>query len=290
MRTTFEEKTYENYFNAELDRKSKIFFPLGQVQEGSLGFDASAYSESKRLWRWVGYPFASGASFKGADLQDIATEMEHYLGIEINDMPRMKANLLFQYKKPEYITTSIGSEWPHWNQPYFRYFIYNEQQDLLMQIHKKFKSALLVLYASPAAQNVNDLVAHKMNNEIIRNSNFTRAADLHGHGRNTYISAGRHSIACSEPTRIRSVDLISALEDIYTNDSRREDSIENNRDFITQFVNQVKSTTADNKYFSASFLSLNESLSSIDNYPLFSSFLTMTNFRSLTGIQWMVKI
>ena len=51
MRSNYEEKTFESYFNIELDRKSSCFFPLGQVQEGVLGFDASAYTNSRKLWR-----------------------------------------------------------------------------------------------------------------------------------------------------------------------------------------------------------------------------------------------
>jgi hypothetical protein len=149
MRSTFEEKTYENYFNSELDRRSEIFFPLGQVQEGSLGFDASAFSNNRQLWRRLGHPFWFFHPFRGAPLQEIADEMEHVLQHEIENVPKMKANVLFQYKKPEYIKQSNGSEWYLWNRSYYRYDIYQEQQELLMHIHRKFKGSILLIYAAP---------------------------------------------------------------------------------------------------------------------------------------------
>ena len=44
MDARYEEKTFESYFNNELDRKTSIYFPLGQVQEGVLGLDSVAHS------------------------------------------------------------------------------------------------------------------------------------------------------------------------------------------------------------------------------------------------------
>jgi len=98
MRTSFEEKTYENFFNSELDRQSNIYFPLGQVQEGFLGFDSSADSRNRRLWRQLGFPFWFTPPFSGVELREIAREMERYLEITIDELPPIRANLLFQYK------------------------------------------------------------------------------------------------------------------------------------------------------------------------------------------------
>jgi hypothetical protein len=286
MRATFEEKTYENYFNAELDTKSDIFFPLGQVQEGYLGFDSSAFSRSHRLWRRLGFPFFFHPHFAGADLRDIADEMEHHLGIVIDDMPPMKANLLFQYKRPDYITLSSGSEWVYWHQPYFRYNIYQEQQDLLMQIHQQFHDRILILYASPAARDVNTLIRKKMSNEIIESSNFTRCHQLNGHHRNTYIQAGLHSIACSESENIESFDLISGLEQL----SNIYDKEQSNRDFIINFRKRLIEIVAENPYFGPSLKLLEETLPRVYRFELLYSFVVMQGFKSLTGVQWLVKI
>src|SRR5579859_2609005 len=230
MRSTFEEKSFENYFNNELDRNSDIYFPPGQVQEGNLGFDSSAFSRNRRLWRRLGYPFWYFPHFEGADLTEIAGEMERLLGEELDDIPSMKANLLFQYKRPEYISIPLGSEWIHWNQPYYRYDIYPEQQSLLMHIHTHFGAKILILYASPAIHEVNDLVKIHLKRELIDYSNFRKVSELNNHHRNTYIAAGLHSIACSQPKKLESINLLKELEGL----RRNTDSSENdtNRKFI----------------------------------------------------------
>lgn len=286
MKAKFEEKTYENYFNAELDKRSEVYFPLGQVQEGSLGFDASSFSKNRKLWKKLGYPFWFHPHFKGLELREIADEMEHHLNRELKHIPKMKANLLFQYKRPEYITVSKGKEWSHWNQPYFRYDIYKEQQDLLMHIHNKFKSNVHVIYASPSITDVNELVKHRKH--ILDYSNFAKAADLQGHHRNTYISSGTYSIACSEPEEIENINILKLLESLSVQ-STKIDNI-NNEEFIIDFSSKIKNIISEYTYFSEAFNALNEEIAEVQSYKLFHSFLVMNNYRQLTGNQWLVKI
>ena len=66
----YEEKTFESYFNNELDRKTSIYFPLGQVQEGVLGLDSVAHSRGWFLWRKLGYPFWLSPQFSGVELRE----------------------------------------------------------------------------------------------------------------------------------------------------------------------------------------------------------------------------
>ncbi len=290
MRTNFEEKTYEGYFNTELDKRTEIFFPLGQVQEGNLGFDASAFSTNSSLWRMFGYPFGIFPLFIGFELREIADEMEKFLGRVIMNIPRMKANLLFQYKKPEFITRATGKEWIHWNQPYFRYDIYKEQQELLMHIDSTLGAKILILYASPAIQDVNELVDIKVRGELIENSNFSKAAELNLHHRNTYIKAGTYSIACSDPERMDNLDLLKLLSGINGESNSNNYGKENNRQFIISFCKQIESMISEDRYFSNSFKQLNSSLEGLRKFELFYSFLMMINFRQLTGTQWLIKL
>ncbi len=113
MQPPYEEKTFESYFNSELDQRSSIYFPFGQVQEGGIGADASGFSRNRWFWWHLGYPFIFHVPFGGADIREIAGEMERHLDREINNIPSIKANLLFQYKRPRLITHSRGSEWVH---------------------------------------------------------------------------------------------------------------------------------------------------------------------------------
>lgn len=287
MKATFEEKTYENYFNSELTRQTDIYFPLGQVQEGSLGFDSSALSSNRRLWKSFGHPFWFFPPFAGVELRKIADEMERFLGVILDNIPRMKSNLLFQYKKPEYIKTSRGSDWTHWNEPYYRYDIYQEQQALLMRIDNQFGTKVFIVYASPALHDVNELVTAHLNRQIINISNFRKASELNGHHRNTYTQAGRHSIACSKPEEIENFDLIKAINSLNF-DSNKTD--ENNRDFVINFRKQIVSIVSENRYYSTSFSKLNEQYSKIEQYELFYSHLILNNFKLLTGTQWLVKL
>lgn len=287
MRAQFEEKSYENYFNNELDRRSEVYFPLGQVQEGGLGFDATAFSRNRRLWRRLGHPFWFFPPFRGLELTEIAREMEDYLNIELDHVPTMKSNLLFQYKRPEYITTSLGTEWAHWNEPYFRYNIYQEQQDLLMHIHNTFSSRVLVIYAAPAIQDVNELVKIHLDRQLIDHSNFKKAVDLNGHHRNTYVRAGTYSIAFSEPEKIENLDLLKMIETVSTEDIKENQT---NREFVLNFTGQLTGMMYEHSYLADSFRKLNETVAKVQQYKLFHSFLTMSNFRQLTGTQWIIKI
>lgn len=284
MRVTFEEKTYESYFNNELARQTDIYFPLGQVQEGSLGFDSSAYSSNRLLWTRFGYPFFQ--PFAGVELREIADEMEGFLEVTLRNIPRIKANLLFQYKKPEYITISLGSEWPYWNEPYYRYEIYQEQQKLLTHIDKHFGNKVFIAYASPALHDVNDLVTAYDNRQIIDISNFRKASELNNHNRNTYIQAGKYSIACSEPEMIENFDLIETIKNLNSDIKANY----NNREFIIDFRKRLVAVTLENQYYSTSYNKLNEQYLKVEKYELFYSHLILNNFRMLTGIQWIVKI
>jgi len=280
MKVHFEEKTYESYFNNELDSKASIYFPPGQVLEGLLGFDAVANSKNRRLWKYLGYPFWLFPHFSGVNLIDIAKELEVELERINQSIPSIKTNLLFQYKRPDYITTANGKEWKHWNKEYYRYRIYSEQHKLLSKIDKSFGDKALVLYASPAINNLDDLVKFKIKKKIIANSNFTKASDLNNHSNNTYISSGTHSIACSEPEQIKSIDLISSLE---TNTDKNE---HDNKEFLLNTRNII----SENMAYSKPFKSLMSEYDDLQEYSLIYTFLTMKAFRETTGVQWLLSI
>lgn len=159
----------------------------------------------------MGYIHYLYPHFTGCSLREIANEMEIYLKRQIENIPRIKVNLLFQYKKPEYINSSLGKEWDKWYKPYYRYDIYREQQDLLMKINSALGNRLLIVYASPAFNKVDDLVDAYISKKIINSSNFKKVEELSSHHRNTYTKAGAYSIACSETEMIKNFDLLELL-------------------------------------------------------------------------------
>lgn len=280
MKIHFEEKTYESYFNNELDSKSSIYFPPGQVLESLLGFDASANSKNRELWKSVGFPFWFYPHFSGVKLSDIAKELEIEFKHIIQNIPSIKTNLLFQYKRPEYITTAKGNEWHHWEKEYYRYGIYKEQHNLLEKIDSAFGDKALVLYAAPAVNNLDDLIKFKVKNKIIENSNFKKASDLNNHSKNTYVSSGTYSIACSEPERIENINLISTLESYETNQE-----LENEYFFTT-----IRNVIIEAMQYSLPFKTLMSEYEDFKEYELLYTFLTMKSFREITGIQWLLSI
>lgn len=284
MQPKYEEKTFESYFNGELDRKSSIYFPFGQVQEGGMGADAAGYSRSRSLWRRLGYGALRDTDFRGVKLHRVAAEMERHLGREIRNIPKIKVNLLFQYKRPELITTSLGSEWNHWGRSYFRYDIYREQQQLLTHLESKFGSRALVLYAAPAIEDINDLVRLKKKNKIIDNTNFRRASELANHHRNTYTKAGTYSIACSDPEHMGRFDLLAKLEQLES--IKEADTTE----IIVDFAARIRGIAAEDQTLGFSYATaLSEySEAGFEQFSVLYSCLSLLVLREVTGLQWLV--
>ncbi len=280
MKVDFEEKTYESYFNNELNSKSSVYFPPGQVLEGVLGFDAASNSKNRQLWKALGYPFWFFPRFSGVNLLDIASELEQNLEYIINKIPRIKTNILLQYKRPEYITTANGKEWGHWKKEYYRYHVYKEQHEILSKIEQSFGDKALVLYASPAIKSMAELVDLKLKRKIIDNSNFQKASKLNGHSKNTYTRAGHDSIAFSEPEKLENIDLISELGSLEAVHDM------NNK----QFVSYSGKLISNNMEYSKTFNKLMNEYDEYKQYSMIYSFLTMKVFRELTGIQWALGI
>jgi hypothetical protein len=199
----------------------------------------------------------------------------------------MKANILFQYKKPEYIISHAGTEWSSWKQSYFRYDIYLKQQRLLSHIDASLGKKLLVVYASPAVKDVDDLVTKKINHQIINSSNFSKAKNLNNHKTNTYIEEGTYSLAFSESERIDNLNLLGEIE-ILGNDNLN--SNEDNRQFIIRFQRQISSMMNEDNYYNKTYTKLNALLLEIRKYELLYSLFVMRNFKQLTGIQWLIKL
>ncbi len=156
-----------------------------------------------------------------------------------------------------------------------------------MHIDNQFGNNVFIVYASPAIVNVNDLVTAYLNKQIISISNFRKASELNSHQRNTFIQAGRYSIACSEPERIENFDLIKTINSLNV-DSNKTDN--NNETFIVNFRKRLVTLMSENQYYSSSFSKLNEQYSKIEKNELFYSHLVLNNFRMLTATQWLVKL
>lgn len=285
MFAQFEEKIYESYFNNELDSTSSMYFPLGQVQEGVLGMDSVAHSNDTSLWRNIGYPSLHNRS--GENLKVIAEEMERHLNTNVNNIPLLKINLIFQYKRPEYMKTAHARQWSLWGDKYYRYKVYGKQQELLLHIERFLGNKALVLYASPAIHTLNNLIHLKTKNKIIESSNFKKASDLENHHYNTYTKSGAHSIACSEPEKIENFDLMSYLKEIagVQEGVAKENT---NSEFIKDFTENIEAIILKNKKYNFAYTMLLREYGDLKNTPLLYNLIKMKIIREISGIQWLI--
>jgi hypothetical protein len=108
---------------------------------------------------------------------------------------------------------------------------------------------------------------------------FKKASSLNNHSKNTYIKAGRHSIACSEPELIENIDLVLELQHI-----EATHDLDNK-----QFILNTSEVISENMEFSNEFRDLMAEYSEYKEYSYIYSFLKMKVFREITGIQWVLS-
>jgi hypothetical protein len=281
LRIRYEEKTYESYFNAELATRGIFYFPLGQVQEGHMGGDAAVFTNEKWLWRLLGFVYGKKSPFAGVDFKAIAHLLEAALQVEIKNVPSIKVNLLLQFKRSEYMVSKLAAEWPHWKSPYYRYNICPEQQATLARIHASLGIRVLVAYAAPTIKDVHELVALHVQQKVIASTNFRPAHQLNGHDRNTFASAGTHSIACSQPERLEPFGLLRHLQET-SFDARS--AVES----VTELASRVTGILAEGN-LAEPMRNLQKSFGVTEiaaSAPLLASYLNMLIFKQLTGVQW----
>lgn len=270
MRVNYEEKVFENYFNSELRDYTKMVFSPGQCLEGLLGFDFMAYISCKHLNEIFGI---------NQDLSGIPKKvLEKRLGASLDRIPNITANIFLQYKKPEYLTNSNASEWRHWEEKYFRYNIYSEQQEILKKLSETIGDKGVVLYASPAIKDVQELYDKYSDKKLIKNVNFQLASKLTGHHRNTYISAGQCSIACSKPQQIKNFDFINFLNSL--NDYGTINSL-SNKEFIIETAEKIS-----NKFEK---LTSNFIVERNEKFKVSESFYIITEFCKYYSLDWKLK-
>ena len=155
---------------------------------------------------------------------------------------------------------------------------------MLATLDAKFGRKALVLYASPALEDVNDLVSAKMKGDLIENTNFRRASELTGHHRNTYVRSGTHSFACSEPESIENFNLLQLIE--------QQRPIENQEvgEVIFAFMQGVRASVAESEFFGKAYRTLMQPYveAKVEEFPYFFLIASMSALREITGIQWLV--
>jgi hypothetical protein len=209
MRVGYEEKSFEIYFNIDLEKMGGICFPFGQVQEGIVGADAAAMVHRKELITLLGM-IPTAIKF-GENITEICKAAEDFANKYINgDLPSMCANILFQYKRPTFVSNSRGTESAVWSSnPYYRYRIDTPKHQLerLLNIYSMYGGNCDIVYAAPAIKTANELYETHNNHRLIENTNYVLVDKLRGHSKYTYNSPGSHGIAFSDPEKIESPNI-----------------------------------------------------------------------------------
>ncbi len=200
MEAEFEEKEYEIALIHQLMMGHNNLWSPGQVFEGNFGIDTSLEVLDPDFWTNIGYSnYPKGVVLSNYNFG--------YVWRQINKkrrLPDFSLNLFLQIKRPEGLKNrpkslkKLGLKSPYW-----RFWVKNHQQKLLMRLSRKLNNRGFVAYASPAFHLISDFYLHTKNNTLISNSTFVKAERLEGHHKWVYDCSGSIGIGCSKPEKIK---------------------------------------------------------------------------------------
>jgi hypothetical protein len=198
VKPKFEEKSYESAANGELQVEDPRLFSPGQIAERLLGFDAAAAQPaSAAVWTLLGQGMPSG-------LQLVPNLWPPHArpGPDVA-LPGFPVSVVLQYKRADFLTRAIASQYDHWQAPYYRFRLTEHQQETLAQLERAVGLAAVVRYASPVFHEYEVLEHHQLNRRILQNSNFVSPQKLtNGHSVWTYQQAGNDGYANPEGEKI----------------------------------------------------------------------------------------
>jgi len=181
----FEEKQYEVPANIELGVQHAAVFAAGQVLEAVVGYDVAAHPPQNALiWRLVGGNAPAGLQLVPNLWQRARVQPKS------PELPSTYVSLIFQYKRPQYLSTSLALQWNYWGTPYFRFPILQHQQDTLAILENALGARATVRYACAAFWTYNELQTHQTAREVLDHSTFVSPSSLVGHQVWTYNAPG----------------------------------------------------------------------------------------------------
>jgi hypothetical protein len=206
---TFEEKTYETAYNAELvasaDGNRRIFSP-GQVLEKVTGFDVAADPGSKHLiWRVLRVPRPRGLSLMPSHWATSRSGMP-----QSQELPSMPLSLILQFKRPEYLYGSRAAQWQLWRGPYYRFSRSRDQHAVLKRLEANLADSVIVRYAAPVFHTLGELEEAQMQGKVIVRSGHVAPSVLGRHQVWTYNKAGTHGRG-NPAGRVRAVETFGDL-------------------------------------------------------------------------------
>lgn len=154
----FEEKQYEIAAAIELAASKKYghVFSSGQVLEKILGYDAATDpDEDHPIWTIIRAPRPPGVRLVPRFwLPGVAPPIER--------LPRYPVSLIFQYKRPTYLSGASAKQWHMRKCPYYRFERSEDQQIVLRRFERAVIADVVVRYAAPAFWQYSDLEYHQL--------------------------------------------------------------------------------------------------------------------------------
>lgn len=187
-------------------------------------------------------------------------------------------NLFLQYKRPDYITRPRTSDqYKHWQKPFLRYDIDEDQQNILFKLEKNIAGQALVVYACASFRKWID----PSKNSFIQNSNYVQPHKLQGHYQCTFVESGKDGYAFSKPSRIEGVDLLRSLAQMQNNNL-----YENNLQFLQTTARSIKKVILElDEQSQYRFRTIQESSHLPDN-EFGKNITTILNFNLFANTSW----
>lgn len=186
MIATFEEKQFESAVTSEIARGSldNQVYSSGQVLEHILGYDAAADAQARHIiWKVLDIPRPRGVTLLPRHWPVGSQPRKESL-------PGQMISLIFQYKRPEYMTRSNSLQWTLWNAPYYRFERSPLQHNILRSLERQLGAAAVVRYAAPAFHRLADLELAQISGMVLKQTGFVRPSTIGSHTVWTYRSPG----------------------------------------------------------------------------------------------------
>lgn len=283
MNAQFEEKEYESPLIRQLMVESHSMWSPGQVFEGNFGIDASLEVLIPEFWTTIGHSdYPKGVILSNYNFGYVWRRINHE-----KKLPDFSLNLFLQVKRPEGLRNrpnnlkALGLRSPYW-----RFWIKEHQQELLMKLARKLNNRAFVAYASPAFHLIEDLYSNTRNNTLIENSTFVRAERLNGHHKWVYDCSGSSGIACSEPERIEDEYFFNEINNAIEKNINEKNNSNENLSLLERNIFEIANENRETNSIANEILIRYESIRKMEISQESKNYILVNIFADLTNSNW----
>lgn len=283
MTAEFEEKEFESVLIHQLMMDSDNMWSPGQVFEGSFGIDTALEVLRPDFWTIIGHTdYPSGVSLSDYNFGYVWRKIR-----KKRTLPDFSLNLFLQVKRPEGLKNrpsdlkSLGLKSPYW-----RFWVKEHQQKLLIELSRKLNNRAFVAYTCPAFHKHKDLYLNTRNNSLIQNSTFIRVERLEGHHKWVYHCSGSTGIACSEAEKIEDKFLFDEISNSLENRDNIKSDANENLSFIEKSIIEITTESSKNNPIANEIMLRYDNIRNLEISRPSKSFVLIIFFAHLTNSNW----